>query len=153
MDFWNKKVNVSKSAAEHQIKIINTFSQTKRMKIALDFATMGVSRTRDWIRENHPSYSELEVNLEWVRLMYYDKGEMSEAHWEFYKTRMEQKIRKDWTQRFRKMMEDNNWSYEDVAKMGSFKNGKVIEATVSRGLPSFAKLSVMIHERNYKRNK
>ena len=27
-----------------------------------------------------------------------------------------------------------------------FKNGKVIEATISRGLPSFAKLAVVIHE-------
>jgi len=46
------------------------------------------------------------------------------------------------------MMQENNWTYEDIAKMGNFKSGKVIEATISRGLPSFAKLSVVIYESN-----
>ena len=55
MNFWNKVVNVSKEAAEQQIAIINTFSDEKRMKIALDFANMSVDRTRNWIRENHPN--------------------------------------------------------------------------------------------------
>ena len=43
---------------------------------------------------------------------------------------MEQKIRKDWSNRFRQMMNDNNWDYEDIAKLGDFKRGKVIEATM-----------------------
>ena len=116
------------------------------MKIALDFANMGVERTREWIKETHPNYSDLEVNLEWVRLMYYEKGEMPENQWAFYKKVMERKIRKDWSDRFRRMMKENNWTYEDIAKMGDFKSGKVIEATISRGLPSFAKLAVMVYE-------
>ena len=146
MDFWNKKVNVSKEAAEQQIAIINTFSPEKRFKIALDFANMGVERTRQWIRETNPSFSELEVTLEWVRSIYYEKGEMTKSQWEFYKKVMDEKIKKDWSDRFRKMMRENNWTYDDIAKMGNFKSGKVIEATISRGLPSFAKLSVVIHE-------
>lgn len=152
MDFWNKIVNVSKEAAEQQIAIINTFSDEKRMKIALDFANMSVDRTRNWIKENHPNYSELEVNLEWVRLMYFEKGDMPEKQWKFYKGEMKKKIRRDWSNRFRRMMQENNWTYEDVAKMGNFKSGKVIEATISRGLPSFAKLAVVIYE-NRKTNK
>ena len=146
MDFWNKIVNVSKEAAEQQISIINTFSDEKRMRIALDFANMSVDRTRNWIRENNPNFSELEVNLEWVRLIYFNKGEMSKEQWKFYKKEMERKIRKDWSDRFRKMMKENKWTYEDIAKMGNFKSGEVIEATISRGLPSFAKLSVVIYE-------
>lgn len=151
MDFWNKKVNVSKEAAQHQISIINTFSTEKRMKIALDFANVGVNKTRDWIKKTNPNFSDLEVNLEWVKLMYYEKGEITETHWKFYRKHMEEKIRKDWSERFRRMMRENDWTYEDVAKMGNFKNGKVIEATISRGLPSFAKLSVVIYEQNRKR--
>jgi len=60
---------------------------------------MSVDRTRNWIRENHPNYSELEVNLEWVRLMYFEQGEMSAEQWEFYKKEMDKKIRKDWSDR------------------------------------------------------
>lgn len=146
MDFWNNKVNVSKEAAKLQIAIINTFSSEKRMKIALDFANLSVDRSRNWIKELNPGFSELEVTLEWVRLMYYEKGEMTKDRWEFYKQEMEKKIRSHWSERFRKMMKENNWTYDDIAKMGNFKSGKVIEATVSRGLPSFAKLSVVIYE-------
>ncbi len=146
MEFWGKKINVTEEAARQQVAIINQFSSEKRMKIALDFANMGIDRTRQWIKEQHPNYSELEVTLEFVRLMYYEKGEMREAQWTFFKTIMEEKIRKNWSERFRKMMKDRDWNYEDIAQMGDFKSGKVIEATVSRGLPSFAKISVLIHE-------
>ncbi|WP_367392837.1 hypothetical protein [Lewinella sp. LCG006] len=60
---------------------------------------------------------------------------------------MEDKIREDWKDRFRQMMKDNDWTYDDIARMGGFRNGGVIKATVSRGLPSFAKLSVIIYEK------
>ncbi|NUQ26595.1 MAG: hypothetical protein HUU34_21830 [Saprospiraceae bacterium] len=146
MEFWGKKVNVSKEAAQLQVAIINTFEPEKRFRIALDFANFGIDQTRTWIKEQHPYYSELEVTLAFVKLIYYDAGSMSEEHWQFYKRVMEKKIKKDWAARFRKMMEENSWSYEDVAKMGNFKNGSVIKATISRGLPAFAKLAVLIHE-------
>jgi len=147
MDFWNKKVNVSKEAAQQQIAIIKTFSSEKRLRIALDFANLGISQTRAWIKRSNSNYSELEITLEFVRLLYYEKGEMTETHWIFYQKTMKEKIRQDWTNRFRCMMKDNAWTYEDMAKMGHFKNGKVIEATISRGLPSFAKLLVVVYEK------
>lgn len=146
MEFWNHKINVSKEAAQHQISIVNTFSSKKRMDIALSFANLGVNQTRDWIKRSNPSYSELEVKLEFVRLMYFEQGKMSEQSWEYFKVQMEGRIKKDWSKRFRRMMRENNWTYEDIAKMGNFKSGKVIESTISRGLPSFAKLSVVIYE-------
>jgi hypothetical protein len=146
MDYWNK-INVSREAAMKQVMIINTFPAEKRMKIALDFANLGVNRTRSWIKESNPDYSELETNLEWVRIMYYERGEMPEEQWQFYKSIMEERIKKDWSNRFREMMRERNWSYEDIARMGNFKSGKVIEATISRGLPSFAKLVVMVYEK------
>lgn len=62
----------------------------------------------------------------------------------------ELKIRKKWTDRFRNMMKDNDWNYNDIAEIGGFRDGKVIEATISRGLPSFAKLAVVIHEKKLK---
>ncbi len=147
MDFWNNKVGVSKEAAEMQISIIKTFSSEKRMKIALDFANLSVGQTREWIKNSNPNFSELEITLEFVKLMYYQTGKMTEERWNFYEKRMKELIKKDWSKRFRKMMKENNWNYEDVAKLGNFKSGKVIEATVSRGLPSFAKLAVVIYER------
>ena len=147
MDFWNKKINVSKEAATMQIAVINKFSSEKRMKIALDFANLGVDRTREWIQESHPSYSEIEISLEFVKRMYFETGEMPEEQWNFYRERMEEKIKKNWSDRFRLMMKERNWTYEDIAGMGGFKSGKVIEATISRGLPSFARLAVVIYEK------
>lgn len=147
MDFWNKRINVSREAAQKQVSIIKSFSSEKRMKIALDFANLGISRTRDWIKSRHPDYSELEVTLEFVRLVYHSTGRMSEKEWLFYKEKMEQRIKNDWAERFRKMMKENNWGYDDIARMGNFKNGEVVKSTVSRGLPSFAKLAVRIYEK------
>ena len=92
MEFWNKKVNVSKEAAELQVAIINTFSSEKRLKIAIDFANWGVNKTRQWIKEQQPTLSDLELNLEFVRLMYYEKGLMKDAEWLFFKTTMLKKI-------------------------------------------------------------
>ena len=153
MEFWNNKINVSKEAAALQISIINKFSSQKRMNIALDFANLSIVQTREWIRKSNPHFSELEVNLEFVRLMYFETNQMTEKQWEFYKNKMEEKIRKNWSERFRNMMKENNWDYEDMAKLGNFKSGKVIEATISRGLPSFAKLTVAIYEKTNKQAK
>lgn len=128
MDFWGKKINVTEEAARRQVAIINTFSAEKRFKIALDFANMGIDQTHRWIKEQHPEFSDLEVRIEFVRLMYYETGRMEEEHWQHFKKIMGERIKKEWTQRFRKMMEANNWNYEDVARFGRFKNGKVVEA-------------------------
>jgi len=49
-------------------------------------------------------------------------------------------------------MNENEWDYDDIAKLGSFKSGKVIEATISRGLPSFAKLAVAIYKKTKRKN-
>ena len=149
MEFWNKKINVSEEAARRQVAIINKMSSEKRIKIATDFANLGINRTRAWIREKHPNISELELNLEFVRLMYYEGGSMNETEWAFFESTMKTKIKKDWADRFRKMMKENQWTYDDVAELGNFKSGKVIEATISRGLPAFAKLAVRIHELSY----
>ncbi|MCF8413321.1 MAG: hypothetical protein K9G44_07905, partial [Melioribacteraceae bacterium] len=148
MEFWNKKVNVNEEAAKRQIEIIRKFPPQKRLRIAIDFANSGVNQTREWIKKKNQNFSELEITLEFVRVMYYETGEMKEEIWRFYKSKMKQKIKKDWASRFRKMMEENNWTYDDLATFGNFKNGKVIEATISRGLPSFARLAVSIYEMN-----
>ena len=148
MDFWNHKVNVSKQAAQQQIDIINTFPPEKRMKIALNFANLGIQQTRAWIKRSNPYFSDLEIKLEFVRLMYFKTGQMPEENWLFFKSKMEEKIKKDWTRRFRKMMQDNNWTYENIAKIGNFKSVNIIKSTISRGLPSFAKLAVLVHENN-----
>lgn len=150
MDFWGKKIDVSREAAARQIAIINTFPSQKRLGLALEFANMGVDRTFDWIRSRHPEFSELELRLEFVRLLSYESGKISEDHWQHFKSVMEERIKKDWSERFRKMMAARNWTYDDVAKLGRFKNGKVIEATVSRGLRAFAKLAVMVFEEGRK---
>lgn len=153
MAFWTEKINVSKEAAQRQVKIVNSFSSEKRMKIALDFANLGVQQTRTWIKNNNPTFSGLEITLEFVRLMYYESGEMPKEAWMVYKKVMEKRIKKNWSDRFRNMMRENNWDYDYIAKLGQFKNGKVIEATISRGLPSFAKLAVVVHELNSEKTK
>ena len=44
------------------------------------------------------------------------------------------------------LLQDGYPTYEGVAKLAGFKNGNVVKATVTRGLPHFARLLVVIWE-------
>jgi len=147
MDFWGNKTNVTRESAQIQVSVYKKFTKEKRFSIALEFANLGVEGTKEWIRKKNPYLSELEVNLEFVRLMYYELGKMPDSEWVFYKNVMEEKIKKDWIYRFRKMMKETSLSYKQLALIGGFKNEDVLKSTISRGLPSFAKLAVFIHEK------
>jgi hypothetical protein len=98
-------------------------------------------------KEQNPSFSELEVTLEFVR-MSYEAGEIEEWHWEHFQSIMASKIRRDWAKRFREMMKAKGLDYNEVAKLAGFKNGAVVKATVTRGLPHFARLLVVLWEEN-----
>lgn len=146
MEFWNNIVGVSEEAARMQVSIISRFPASKKAKIAYEFSNFGIAQTRDWIKSKNPWSSELEINLEYVRTMYYDTGEMTEDIWRFYESTMIKKIKKDWSNRFKLMMKDKNLSYTDIAKMIDSKSENSVKSTISRGLPAFAKLSVILHE-------
>jgi hypothetical protein len=94
--------NVTEEAAAQQVKIYSSFPGSKRMEIAASFFNFGVLGTRDWIKERNPSFSELEVTLEFVR-MSYETGEIGEPHWLHFQSIMAGKIRRDWARRFRAM--------------------------------------------------
>lgn len=115
------------------------------MELATQFFNFGVLGTRKWIKEQHPSFSELEVTLEFVR-MSYEAGEMEDWQWKHFESLMRNKIRKDWARRFRAMMKAKGLTYDEVAKLAGFKNGNVVKATVARGLPHFARLLVVLWE-------
>lgn len=148
MDFWNEKINVSEEAARLQVSIVSNFDPEKKSRIAFEFSNFGISQTRKWIKSQNPWYSDLEINLEFVRIMYYETGQISDQHWNFYKQVMVEKIKKDWIVRFRKMMEESQLTYQDISKMIGAKSDKSVKSTISRGLPAFAKLSVIIYEQN-----
>lgn len=64
------------------------------MEIAASFFNFGVLGTRDWIKKQNPSFSELEVTLEFVR-MSYEAGQIEDWHWNHFQKIMQSKIRKD----------------------------------------------------------
>jgi hypothetical protein len=80
--------------------------------------------------------------------MSYEAGEIEEWHWEHFQSIMASKIRRDWAKRFREMMKAKGLYYNEVAKLAGFKNGAVVKATVTRGLPHFARLLVVLWEEN-----
>ncbi|MEM6395402.1 MAG: hypothetical protein AAF741_03580 [Bacteroidota bacterium] len=71
---------------------------------------------------------------------------MSEEHWNFFQQEMHKKIKQGWSKRFKQMMKGLNWTYEDVAKLGGFSSANSVKATISRGLPNFAKVAVLAYE-------
>jgi len=145
MDYWGKLENVTEEAATQQVAIYASFPGAKRMEIAVNFFNFGVLGTREWIKRENPSYSELEITLAFVKLSF-EAGEISQAHWDHFQQFMARKIRRDWAHRFRAMMKARGLDYEAVAKLAGFKNGQVVKATVTRGLPHFARLLVVLWE-------
>ncbi|MEM9931134.1 MAG: hypothetical protein AAF840_15050, partial [Bacteroidota bacterium] len=131
--------------AAQQVKIYSSFPGSKRMELATSFFNFGINNTRAWIKEQNPSFSELEVTQEFVR-MSFETGEMEEWQWKHFQSIMARKIRQDWARRFRAMMKAKGLDYEGVAKLAGFKNGAVVKATVTRGLPHFARLLVILWE-------
>ena len=76
---------------------VKNFSQDLKInkelfQLALEFANFGVDGTKEWIKKNNPFSSNLEINLEFVRLMYFESGKMLESEWLFYKKVMKEKI-------------------------------------------------------------
>lgn len=136
---------MTEEAARQQVKIYSSLPGSKRMEIAASFFNFGVLGTRDWIKKQNPSFSELEVTLEFVR-MSYEAGEIEDWHWSHFQKIMQPKIRKDWANRFRAMMKAKGLDYAEVAKLAGFKSGDVVKATISRGLPHFARLAVVLWE-------
>lgn len=145
MEYWGKMENVTEEAATQQVKIYSSFPGSKRMEIAIGFFNFGILGTRAWIKKENPSFSELEITLAFVK-MSYEANEISQAHWDHFQKIMAPKIRRDWAQRFRAMMKAKGLDYDGVAKLAGFKNGKVVKATVTRGLPHFARLLVVLWE-------
>jgi hypothetical protein len=140
--------NVTEEAAAAQVRIYSSFPGSKRMEIAASFFNFGVLGTRDWIKEQNPSFSELEVTLAFVELSY-ETGDINQAHWDHFQGIMASKIRRDWARRFRAMMKAKGLDYDGVANLAGFKNGNVVKATVTRGLPHFARLLVLLWEADF----
>lgn len=145
MEYWGKFENVTEEAAAKQVAIYSSLPGSKRMEIAVSFFNFGVSGTREWIKRENPSFSELEITLAFVK-MSFEAGEIDQNHWEHFQRIMEPKIRRDWARRFRAMMKDKGLDYNAVAKLAGFKNANVVKATINRGLPHFARLLVVLHE-------
>ncbi|MEM6395401.1 MAG: hypothetical protein AAF741_03575 [Bacteroidota bacterium] len=57
-EFWGNKVNVTREAAAQQVAIWKSFSSEKRARLAGEMISWGVQRTRDFIKEKHPYFSE-----------------------------------------------------------------------------------------------
>ena len=106
----------------------------------------GMQLKRGSIQQWHLHFSEREITLEYVRLIHYKTGKMSGASWQHYQKGMQKLIRQEWADRFKNMMHERNWSYDDVAQLGGFKNGAVVKASIHRKLPAFARVLVQMHE-------
>ena len=69
----------------------------------------------EWIKKQNPSFSELEVTLEFVR-MSHEADKMEEWQWVHFQSIMASKIRRGWAQRFRAMTKAKNLVYNDLEK-------------------------------------
>lgn len=145
-DFWGKKIDISEEVARRQVQMFQELPSEKRAQLTAEFFDLGITQTRRWIAQQHPEFGEREITLEYIRIVHYLPGHIDEAKWLHIERVIQEEIRQDWIRRFGRMMVLRGWTYEDVARYGRLKSAAVAKATISRGLPAFAKLAVLVFE-------
>ncbi|MDX2285688.1 MAG: hypothetical protein NW241_16085 [Bacteroidia bacterium] len=63
------------------VPFVVSLPHARRAQLTAAFFELGITRTRDWIARRHPAFNEAEITLEYIRLMHYEPGHISEDQW------------------------------------------------------------------------
>ena len=98
----------------------------------------------DTLRAN-PFASQEEIKLRFIEIT--QAEDYPPETMEFIRREMQKRIDADWKARFQRMKKHLGWSYDEMARYMGAASGASLKASVSRGLPHFAKLAVCVFER------
>ncbi len=103
------------------------------------------------VQTENPFATHADILFRFVELT--QKESYSEPVFNFIKEQLNVRAEKEWQERFKKMKQALNWSYEDIATFMNAGSGASVKASVNRKLPAFAKLAVCVFEQlNHEKN-
>ncbi len=103
-----------------------------------------VDKIRYDVLQENPFATEAEIILRFIELTQqsdYPPEVFAHIRWH-----MQERIEAEWKQRFRHMKKSLGWSYDQMAAFIGAASGDSLKASVSRQLPTFAKLAVCMFE-------
>ena len=65
--------DTSPEAAEVQLRLLREMSGEQRLRLAFELSDLAQKMTKAGIRQDHPEWSEGEVNREWLRRCFFPK--------------------------------------------------------------------------------
>lgn len=104
-----------------------------------------VKRIRHDALKANPFASEEEIKLRFIEIT--QAADYPPETMDFIRREMHKRITADWKARFQRMKKHLGWSYDEMARYMGASSGASLKASVSRGLPNFAKLAVCVFER------
>ncbi len=101
-------------------------------------------KVRHDVKKENPFATEAEITLRFIELT--QKDSYSEEVFTFIREKMLQQAEEEWKQRFKAMKQHFGWTYEEIARFMGAAGADSLKTTVSRQLPAFAKLAVVVFE-------
>ena len=102
------------------------------------------NKVRYDVRQENPFAAEAEIRLRFIELTQAD--DYPPETMDFIRAEMQKRIEAEWKARFRKMRESLGWNFEEMAAFLDASSGASLKASISRGLPAWAKLAVCVFE-------
>jgi hypothetical protein len=102
------------------------------------------NRIRHQVRQENPFASEEEIKLRFIEIT--QAADYPPEKMAFIRRVMQKRIDADWKARFQRMRKTLGWSYDEMARFIGAASGNSLKASISRGLPNFAKLAVCVFE-------
>lgn len=106
---------------------------------------MVVDKIRHDVLSKNPFATEAEIRLEFIRINY--KDDYSAEILAFIEEKMQAEIENEWRERFRKMKQSLNWSYDEMADFIGAASGNTLKSSISRQVPAFGKLAICLFEK------
>lgn len=101
-------------------------------------------KVRSDVKKENPFATEAEVTLRFIELT--QKDAYSDETFAFIRKKMLERVEEEWKQRFKAMKQHFGWTYEEMAGFMGAAGADSLKAAVSRQLPAFAKLAVVVFE-------
>ena len=143
MDFFDT-LNSSKEAELAYANWYAKLPDQRKAQMLSDLFQFGIESVKYNAKRENPFITESEALLSYIELNL--KDSYSEEVYSFIVKKLKEKSEEEWKLRFKKMKKELGWSYQDMATHLGGVSTNALKASISRKLPSFAKLAVCVYE-------
>ena len=126
----------------------NQLPKERKAELFLSAHRMVVDKIRKDVLDANPFATEAEIRLAFIRLT--QKEDYPPDVFQFIEESMREEIEAEWRARFKRMKNALGWSYDEMARYIGAGSGNALKSSISRKVPTLAKLAVCLFEKQEK---